>query len=479
MIETDHDLSGYLERKSSVGFYVQSWATLDGSMFSMFKNEKDLKTPEFTVEIKDDTKIQMEDNSGDECKFSISYKTDKKNEVIYLRSKNTEECKQWVQALRSLTYSHSSINIDSFKIICVIGRGNYGKVVLAEKKDTKELFAIKSVHKKRLAQSNKIHTIISERNTLVSASNPFIVKLHYAFQTQTKFYLVLQYVPGGELFNHIDRDGPLSCDETRLYAAEIVCALHYIHSLGVIYRDLKPENILLDAEGHVMLTDFGFAKDLAQDEVTKTFCGTNEYLAPEIVSRTSYGIAVDWWTLGILMYEMMFQTTPFYHNNTSRMFTRILTEPVLFPPGADPDACDLIIGLLQKREKKRLTYEEIKKHPFFAKIDWDKVMARGYKPEYTPTVRFKGDVSNFDREFTNEYPSDSFGSPVGTPIEHIPDFSFTGNMRNSPDFNSIEMPTICSPPPFAPGSSKTGMKKINFNDFFNSFQSSSSDSEIF
>ena len=448
MLEGEDHLSGYLEKKGVIGFYTKKWATLEGSVFSVFKDE-DAIEPEVQVLIRENTKIEMDSNEPG--KFSVSFEPETKegdqkeqpksgqddqSSELFFKAPSQEDCLEWVQALRSLTYSHSSISNDSFKVICVLGRGNYGKVVLAEKKDTGKVYAIKSIHKKRLAQSRKIHTIISERNTLVSASNPFIVKLYYAYQTATKFYLVLQYVPGGELFTHMDKVGALPLEEARLYAAEIVIALHYIHSLGIIYRDLKPENILLDADGHIMLTDFGFAKDLSQTEVTKTFCGTNEYLAPEIISRISYGQAVDWWTLGILIYEMLFQTTPFYHNNTSRMFTRILTEPVLFPPGADPDVCSLIVGLLQKKERRRFTYDDIVKHPFFAKLDWNKVMARGYTPMYKPPVKSMKDVSNFDQEFTNEAPSDSFGSPVGTPMQHIPDFSYSVNSMLPPDISS-------------------------------------------
>ncbi|EAX89525.1 AGC family protein kinase, partial [Trichomonas vaginalis G3] len=278
--------------------------------------------------------------SIDSCKFSIE--TEGSTEPLYFRAPSTESLLQWIHALRSCTYTHQSLTIESFKVLSVLGRGNYGKVMLAEKIDSGELFAIKSVHKKRLALAGKVHTMLSERNTLINASNPFIVKLFYAFQNATKFYLVLEYVPGGEMFNYMSTNGAVPLEDARIYAAEIVTALHFLHQNDIIYRDLKPENILLAQDGHIKLTDFGFAKDLSQSEVTKTFCGTNEYLAPEVISRVNYGPAVDWWTLGILLYEMLFQTTPFFHQNTSRMFTRILMDPVVFPKGADPDVCSLI-----------------------------------------------------------------------------------------------------------------------------------------
>ena len=427
----EHVLKDWIEKKGMIGFYTKKWCTLVGSIMSIYRDDL-AQRPELIIDVTEKTKITIDDmESG---KFYIS--EENVEEVLSFRAP-PDIALNWVQELRSCTFTHSTLTNDSFRRLCVLGRGNYGKVVLAEKKDTGELFAIKSVHKKRLAMADKIHTIISERNTLINATNPFVVSLHYAYQTPTKFYLVLDYVPGGELFSHMDHTGALPIEDVRLYAAETVIALHFLHTLGIIYRDLKPENILIAADGHIKLTDFGFAKDLSQSEVTKTFCGTNEYLAPEIISRISYGQSVDWWTLGILIYEMLFQTTPFYHNNTSRMFTKILTENVSFPPEADPDAASLITGLLQKRERKRFGYNEVVKHPFFAGIDWQKVYNKGYKPSFIPPIKSQRDVSNFDQEFTGEKPSDSDGSPVSTPIQHIPDFSYTASaMPPKPDIGS-------------------------------------------
>lgn len=425
-------ISDWLEKKGLIGFYTKKWCVLNGSELSIFKDDKAVNA-ENTVQITENTIITMNESN---TKFTI-VKSDLE-EDIQLRT-DQERCFKWVQALRTCTFSHSGLSNDSFNVISILGRGNYGKVALAEKKDTGELFAIKSVHKKRLALSNKIHTIISERNTLITASNPFVVKLNYAYQTPTKFYLVLDYVPGGELFVHMDTVGAIPLEDCRLYAAEIVVALHFLHSLGIIYRDLKPENILLDADGHIKLTDFGFAKDLTQSEVTKTFCGTSEYLAPEIISRQPYGQGVDWWTLGILIYEMLFQTTPFFSNNTSKMFGRILVEPVVFPDDADPDACSLISGLLEKRERKRFGYDEVIKHPFFKGIDWQKVMDKGYTPAFKPEIRSRKDVSNFDSEFTGEITAESDGTPVATPIQHIPDFSYTNSVLHPTEKSTFDI----------------------------------------
>lgn len=237
------------------------------------------------------------------------------------------------------------------------------------------------------------------------------------------------------MFNYMSTNGAVPLEDARIYAAEIVTALHFLHQNDIIYRDLKPENILLAQDGHIKLTDFGFAKDLSQSEVTKTFCGTNEYLAPEVISRVNYGPAVDWWTLGILLYEMLFQTTPFFHQNTSRMFTRILMDPVVFPKGADPDVCSLITSLLQKRDRKRYAYEDIIKHPFFNGIDWDKVLTKSYVPSYKPPIKSKKDVSNFDQEFTAEPAMDSVGSVAPTPIQRIADFSYVASLACPPQIN--------------------------------------------
>ncbi|KAH0791691.1 AGC family protein kinase [Histomonas meleagridis] len=324
-------------------------------------------------------------------------------------------------ALRSSSYSKSQVNIDSFRLITVIGHGYYGKITLAQKLDTEELYAIKTVHKKRLIDFDRIHTAICERKVLTECHHPFIISLYYAFQTSSKFYFCLEFVPGGELFKHMQECGTLPIPEVKLYIAEISLALDYLHSLGVIYRDLKPENVLLDAQGHVKLTDFGLCKNLLDQSMTSTFCGTNEYLAPEVISHSEYSFEIDFWALGILMYEMLVGDTPFNSQNRNLMFKRILTSEIEFDPDFDPNAQSLIEGLLEKDPKKRIGFNEIKKHKFFEGIDWDKVYNKQTRPLYVPPLNEMGVCSN---EYEGETPMDSLVTPINSSLVHLNDFSF-------------------------------------------------------
>jgi serine/threonine protein kinase len=200
----------------------------------------------------------------------------------------------------------------------------------------------------------------TERNVLARVQHPFIVSLRFAFQTNNKLYLILDWFAGGELFHHLREAGRFKQDRARFYVAEIALAFGYLHDMEVVYRDLKPENILLDAEGHVRLTDFGLSKDnFAQTETTTTFCGTPEYLAPEIVMRQAYTMAVDWWALGVLLYELLVGQPPFYHSNQKMLFDRITKGVVSFPEYVRPAAKDLIKSLLQVDPTKRLGHEKV------------------------------------------------------------------------------------------------------------------------
>jgi len=385
------------------------------------------------IVIDSESRISLVDE--DNPRFSVS--TIHLEEPMVFRATNMEQAMSWVLFLRSCSFSHPTMSMDSFNIISTIGKGFYGKVILAQKKDTGELYAIKTVHKKRLVQSGKVHTIMTERNILRSSSHPFVITLHFAFQTLSKFYLVLEYVNGGDLFHHMAQDDFFSLDDIRLYTAEIASALHYIHSLGVVYRDLKPENVLLDSLGHIKLTDFGLSKELGNQELTTTFCGTNDYLAPEVIKREGYGIMVDWWALGILLYEMVFQATPFFHENASRMYNRILTEDPVFPFEPDSDVSSLIKGLLEKKPAKRFGYDQIVLHPFFNCIDFSKLLKKEYKPHYVPKVKDKLSVENFDHEFTIEQPFDSIGSPVIGSAERVSGFSFDNRLLMNDSLSSM------------------------------------------
>jgi serine/threonine protein kinase len=260
----------------------------------------------------------------------------------------------------------------------------------------------------------------------MKARHPFIVGFAFSFQTDAKVYLGLEYVAGGELFHHLQKVRRVPVADVRIYIAELSLALIFLHVQGVIYRDLKPENLLIDTQGHIKMTDFGLAKQLdADDETTSTFCGTSEYLAPELVARRPYGFKIDWWALGILTYELLFGQTPFYRENKARMFEAIRTEPLRFPPRADPAVVGFVSALLDKDADARADFARIRGHAFFAGLDFEKVLARQVQPSYVPNVSGVG-IKNFDSEFTAERAMDSFATPTRQAHDEFAGFSCVG-----------------------------------------------------
>jgi serine/threonine protein kinase SCH9 len=291
----------------------------------------------------------------------------------------------------------------------LIGKGNFGKVFQVRKKDTNRIYAMKVLHKQDLIERREVEHTLAEKNILIqSEACPFLVGLKFSFQTRSHLYLVTDFMNGGELFWHLQNEVRLSEERAKFYAAEIVLALEHLHKYNIVYRDLKPENILLDATGHIALCDFGLCKEnLATGQTTNTFCGTSEYLAPEVLAECGYGKAVDWWSLGILFYEMIAGFSPFYTNDTQLMYRRILFGKLKFPKGFfSDDAKSLIKGLLARNPSARLgsrnDAEEIKSHPFFANVDWDILYRKQVSPPFKPNVTSEDDVSCFDPAFTEE-----------------------------------------------------------------------------
>ncbi|KAH7911768.1 kinase-like domain-containing protein [Hygrophoropsis aurantiaca] len=308
---------------------------------------------------------------------------------------------------------NDTLTIDAFDLLKVIGKGSFGKVMQVRKKDTQRVYALKTIRKAHIAsRPGEITHILAERTVLALVNNPFIVPLKFSFQNPDKLYLVMSFVNGGELFYHLQREGKFDQDRSRFYAAELLCALEHLHGFNVVYRDLKPENILLDYTGHIALCDFGLCKlNMSETEKTNTFCGTPEYIAPELLESQGYTKTVDWWTLGVLLYEMMTGLPPFYDENVNTMYQRILTDPLNFPQDMPSEARNVMVGLLQRDPARRLGAnggEEIKRHPFFAKyIDWNRLLAKKIQPPFKPSVESVLDVANFDPDFTNEEAQDS------------------------------------------------------------------------
>ncbi|KAJ1551583.1 hypothetical protein HK405_014238 [Cladochytrium tenue] len=303
-----------------------------------------------------------------------------------------------------------------FEILKKIGKGSFGKVLQVRKRDTGRIYAMKVLVKKDIVERREVQHTLAERNVLIQASSPFLVGLKFSFQTPEKLYLVLDYMNGGELFFHLQRATAFSEERAKFYTCELVCALKHLHKYNIVYRDLKPENILLDSNGHIALTDFGLCKEnISFDETTNTFCGTAEYLAPEVLTGQGYGKSVDWWSLGILFYEMTTGLPPFYSENVNLMYRKILRDQLMFPAGFSETAQSLVRRLLDRDPRRRLgagpaDAEEIKSHPYFSDVDWDLLVKRQVRPPFKPTVESEADASNFDPAFTTAAAVDSLPS---------------------------------------------------------------------
>ncbi|WPG99412.1 Hypothetical protein R9X50_00222600 [Acrodontium crateriforme] len=316
--------------------------------------------------------------------------------------------------VKFVEHRQRSLKMEDFDLLKVVGKGSFGKVMQVMKKDTQRIYALKTIRKQHIISRSEVAHTLAERSVLAQINNPFIVPLKFSFQSPEKLYLVLAFVNGGELFHHLQKEQRFDINRSRFYAAELLCALECLHGFGVIYRDLKPENILVDYVGHIALCDFGLCKlDMKDEDKTNTFCGTPEYLAPELLHGQGYTKAVDWWTLGVLLYEMLTGLPPFYDENTNEMYRKILAEPLHFPGPeiVPPAARDLLTRLLDRDATRRLGTNgasEIKAHPFFHSIDWRKLLDRKYEPSFKPSVVDERDTANFDKEFTSEAPTDSY-----------------------------------------------------------------------
>lgn len=418
--ESQATIEGILEKKGIIGFWIKKYCILIGNKFFIYK-KKGEKKPEIELIINSSVCTEIIDTSSN--KFKISQLGN--NDSIFLQAKTANLMMEWILDLRACSFRNQSMSMEMFNILSVLGRGEYGKVMLCQQKDTQELFAIKTVHKKRLVRENKIQTILNERSILASINNPFIISLKYAFQTDTKFYLCLDYAPGGDLF-HLLKCGPLPIQDVKLYIAELSLAINELHSKGIIYRDLKPENILFDKYGHIRLTDFGLSKVILDAEKTKTFCGTSDYMAPEIIRRNPYGKEIDWWGVGVVGYEMLYGEPPFASANRQRMYSNIVSRDPFFENNTDPDLKLLLSSLMEKDPKKRGNFETVKKSKFFNNFDFDAAYNKKISPSKTPELSDHSSTQNFDQEFTQERAFDSLPHSVSSPNKFVvPNFSFT------------------------------------------------------
>ncbi|KAL2629962.1 hypothetical protein R1flu_014648 [Riccia fluitans] len=317
-----------------------------------------------------------------------------------------------ISLVTSYSESNEEVGLSSFEVLKVLGTGASAKVFLVRKKSTGNLYAMKTILKEAVIANQQTERARTERQVLEALHHPYLVTLRYAFQTEKKLFIVLDYLNGGELFFHLQKVKRFDEEGTRIYAAQIVLAVGHLHSLGIVYRDLKPENILLDHEGHVKITDFGLAKKIVDHStmrsIRESFVGTPEYIAPEILNSCAQGRAVDWWSLGSMIYEMLHGLPPFYDPDPLVVYKKTLFQTLEFPPTFSASAKHLISQLLERNQEKRLgaglrDADEIKEHQFFASIDWTALLNRQIPAPFVPNIRSADDVQNFDTEFTSEH----------------------------------------------------------------------------
>nr|CAH8872398.1 unnamed protein product [Trichobilharzia regenti] len=319
--------------------------------------------------------------------------------------------------IENLAHKSEKVDASCFDLLYVIGQGSFGKVFLVRKNngsDKGTLYAMKVLKKAVLKVRDRIRTKL-ERDILTRIKHPFIVDLHYAFQTEGKVYLILEFLRGGDLFSRLSKEYMFTEEDVKFYLAEIALALNYLHSNGIVYRDLKPENILLNEEGHVRLTDFGLSKESIFESAgdrTYSFCGTVEYMAPEVVNRHGHGTAADWWSFGVLMYELLTGMLPFHNENRKDTMQMILKAKLSMPQFLSPSAQSLLRALFKRTPSNRLGhgpdgFDQLKSHEFFATINWDDLLNGRIQPPFKPPCSSINEILNFDPEYTSRTPHDS------------------------------------------------------------------------
>eukprot|EP00040_Diaphanoeca_grandis_P031524 m.188616 g.188616 ORF g.188616 m.188616 type:complete len:751 (-) comp32350_c0_seq4:1105-3357(-) len=311
------------------------------------------------------------------------------------------------------------VDIKNFNFLKVLGQGSFGKVMMSEHKTNKEIYAIKIIRKESVLEEDDVESTMTERRVLaLGTGSRFLTRLHATFQSDDKLFYVMEMVTGGDLMFHIQNDKVFSMDRARFYGAQISLGLWFLHEHGVLYRDLKLDNVMLDGEGNVKIADFGMCKEKVFGLTrTTTFCGTPGYLAPEIVAEKPYGFSVDWWSLGVLMYEMTVGDSPFATDDDDQLFDMIQHHNPPFEKGFDPRAKAYIQGLMTRDVDNRLACgtngkSDVQNHPFYKKIDWGMLEKGQVEPPFKPVKAKKGEATNFDDDFTSEDPTVSPPNPT-------------------------------------------------------------------
>eukprot|EP01098_Paradermamoeba_levis_P005560 TRINITY_DN2344_c0_g1_i1.p1 TRINITY_DN2344_c0_g1~~TRINITY_DN2344_c0_g1_i1.p1 ORF type:complete len:458 (-),score=177.99 TRINITY_DN2344_c0_g1_i1:206-1489(-) len=337
-------------------------------------------------------------------KFCIALVTPER--VYFLCAETDTEMQSWLDAFKKAkTKESGKVSLEDFELLKKIGEGSFGQVMQVKKKDDGQIYAMKILNKSAVVKNDEIQHAKSEKAILQKINSPFLVNLYYTFQDDKNLFFVMDFINGGEMFYHLQNESRFDEQRTKFYVAEIAIGLDYLHSQGVIYRDLKPENVLLAADGHVKMTDFGISKAglLGKNDRTQTFCGTPEYLAPEVIKGEPYGKEIDWWSLGTIMYEMLTGAPPFMEEDVQKMYVKILKAPIDMPDGLSSDGRSLLLQLLERDPKKRLKdFETLKKHPFFKDINWEKLYNKQLTPPYVPPVKSATSTDMIDEGFTSQ-----------------------------------------------------------------------------
>jgi serine/threonine protein kinase len=448
------DFSGYLKKSGGkVKTVHRRYFELHGKQLLYFKSQGN-KEPAGSISLEGAT---LEEKPK---KLQLDVATHGKSDRVYnLQAENEADYNNWAKELQAaIAYkpqndgkglktmqddlredikhssaafgSDSKVSLGHFELLSVIGRGGFGKVLKVRKLDTKEIYAMKVLRKDVLVDENMISHTLAEKQILQDMDHPFIVRLHYAFQTDQKLYLVLDFLSGGELYFHLKNEVKFGVERARFYIAELILAIEHLHNHDIVFRDLKPENIMLTSEGHICLTDFGLAKgNVHVEKQTYTFCGSTEYLAPEVIKGTGHGKGVDWWSLGILLYELLVGLPPFYSENVNEIYDLILRAPVKFPSTVPEQAQSLIKQLLERDPNARLGAGcgavEIKTHPFFNSVDWMALAKKQVTPPFIPNIT-DDDLKYFDSEFTNERMNDTIAHVVKDEGVNFDNFDFDG-----------------------------------------------------
>jgi len=366
-------------------------------------------------EQKDEEIVEEQEEDEDSKEDIAAEAEDEFEEEVIIPKKKKKKKKKKHRRVQSLArFATKKLQAKDFTFMSVIGRGTFGKIILVKKKSNNNIYAMKILKKHQIIENGQEKNVNAEREVLKSMQHPFLMQLRYAFQTESKLYLVLDYYRGGELMFHLKKKRRFSEVEAKFITCQITLALGHLHSNGFVYRDLKPENILLDDKGNCCLCDFGLCKNIEGDS-TDTFCGTPEYLAPEIVRKLPYDKNVDWWSLGILIFELTVGIVPFFASSNMAIYKKITDAPLMMASYIPNNGQDLIRALLQRDVTQRLGWkrdvEDIKKHEWFKDIDWTKVLNKEIEPPYVPEIEEEeneADLTNVAEKFQHEKACDTY-----------------------------------------------------------------------